>query len=71
MPLDLKTQSFQERGDDFRGRRGDLGPGAVRPAPPPRPVEEIAPTGDASLWVPIGPSTVMMGQAGSREVHFL
>jgi hypothetical protein len=45
---------------------GVLPPGAVRPAPPSHPGERIAPTGDAGLWVPIGPSTVMKGQAGSR-----
>lgn len=27
---------------------------------------DVAPIGDANLWVPIGPSTVMNGQAGSR-----
>jgi hypothetical protein len=29
-------------------------------------VPTLAPTGDATLWVPIGPSTVLHGQAGSR-----
>lgn len=31
-----------------------------------RAVPHIAPTGDANLWVPIGPSIVVQGQAGSR-----
>jgi hypothetical protein len=42
----------------------------ARKARAPAPVEEdaafIAPTGPANLWVPIGPSTVLHGQAGNR-----
>src|SRR6266436_773109 len=45
-------------------------------APPEPPTEDharapsvaptIAPSGDANLWVPIGPSAIMNGQAGDR-----
>jgi hypothetical protein len=45
---------------------GVLLPDAPRHAGPAHLVEGIAPVGEANLWVPIGPSTVMRGQAGSR-----